>query len=162
GHIKKDCAELKTSMELRQLQKEQKKSLTETNKLNQNMQIENISYSLNNLYITDMITEQEGPSTKVSESNYSEKSNLIDNINNQDSASMKSPNSTSMLNQNSLSIKANHKDTDDKTSVTNLDQDVTMELLDSDKKNKTEEKEFTLITSKKNNRKGNKKKNLAT
>ncbi|CAG8679989.1 8982_t:CDS:2, partial [Cetraspora pellucida] len=100
---------------------------------------------------TNMITEQEGPSTKVSEPNYSEKSDLIDNINNQDSASMESPNSTSMLNQDSLSIEANHKDTGDETSVTNLDQDVTMEPLDSDKENKTEEKEFTLVTSKKNN-----------
>ncbi|CAG8781564.1 11021_t:CDS:1, partial [Cetraspora pellucida] len=60
------------------------------------------------------------------------------------SASIESPNSTSMLNQDSLLIEANHKDTDDETFVTNLDQDVTMELLDSDKENKTEEKEFTL------------------
>ncbi|CAG8743050.1 812_t:CDS:1, partial [Cetraspora pellucida] len=83
-HIKKDYTELRTLMELRQLQKEQKKSLIETNKHNQKMQAENISYSSNNLYITNIITEQEGPSTKVLESNNLKNDNSIDIINEQE------------------------------------------------------------------------------
>ncbi|CAG8540854.1 8535_t:CDS:2 [Cetraspora pellucida] len=50
-----------------------------------------------------------------------------------------------------LLMEINHKDTDDKIDATNLDQDETIKPLNSNKKNKAEEKEFTLITSKKNN-----------
>ncbi|CAG8525945.1 13668_t:CDS:2, partial [Cetraspora pellucida] len=110
----------------------------------------------------NMITEQNGPSTKVLEPNHSKKGDLINNANIPDSTSKENPNSASTLNQDSLPMEINHKDTDGETSATNLDQDVTMEPFDSDKENKAEEKEFTLVTSKKNNRKGNKKKNLVT
>ncbi|CAG8492438.1 3653_t:CDS:2, partial [Cetraspora pellucida] len=49
------------------------------------------------------------------------------------------------------SIEANYKNTNNETPATNYDQDITMEPLDYNKENKTEEKEFTLVTSKKNN-----------
>ncbi|CAG8618447.1 3696_t:CDS:2, partial [Cetraspora pellucida] len=110
----------------------------------------------------NMVTEQEGPSTKVLESNNLEKVVSTDIANDQKVTSEENPNSTSTPNQNSLLVEDNYKNTDDQTLVANLDQDITMEPLDCDKENRTDEKEFTLVTSKKNNRKGNKKKNLIT
>ncbi|CAG8538488.1 8746_t:CDS:2, partial [Cetraspora pellucida] len=99
----------------------------------------------------NMITKQEGPSTKVLESNNLKKDNSIDIINDQEATSEKNPSNTSTPNQNILLMEVNCKNTDDQTPVANLDQNITMEPSDCNKENRTDEKEFTLVTSKKNN-----------
>ncbi|CAG8563047.1 24563_t:CDS:2 [Cetraspora pellucida] len=47
-----------------------------------------------------------------------------------------------------LTTKANHKDTNNETSAANYDQDITIELLDCNKENKTKKKEFILLFQK--------------
>ena len=120
------------------------------------MQTENISYSPENPYISDMVTEQEGQNTNVPNSNHLKENDLINTIDNQNSTSEENTTSIPIPKHGLPLIEANHKNTNNKTPAANYDQDITMEPLDCNKENKTEEKEFILITSKKNNRKGNK------
>ncbi|CAG8728636.1 10477_t:CDS:1 [Cetraspora pellucida] len=115
------------------------------------MQTENISYSSENLYISDIVTEQDGPNTNIPNPNHLKENNLINTIDDQNLTFEENTASISISKHGSPLIEANYKNTNNETSATNYDQDITIELLDCNKKNKTEEKEFTLITSKKNN-----------
>ncbi|CAG8598354.1 13693_t:CDS:1, partial [Cetraspora pellucida] len=91
-----------------------------------------------------MITEQEGPSTKVLEPNNLKNNGLINIVNDQDATSEKNSNNTSTPNQDSLLMEVNYKDTDDQTPVANLDQDINMKPLDCDKENRTDKKKNSL------------------
>ncbi|CAG8799616.1 3308_t:CDS:1 [Cetraspora pellucida] len=115
------------------------------------MQTENISYSSENPYISNMVTKQDGPNTNIPNPNHLKENNSINTIDDQDLTFEENTTSIPISKHGSPSIEANHKNTNNETSTTNYDQDITMEPLDCNKENKTEEKEFTLVTSKKNN-----------
>ncbi|CAG8812086.1 9585_t:CDS:1, partial [Cetraspora pellucida] len=48
------------------------------------MQTEDISYSPENPYISDMVTEQDGPNTNIPNPNYSKENDSINTIDDQD------------------------------------------------------------------------------
>ncbi|CAG8653715.1 13188_t:CDS:2 [Cetraspora pellucida] len=108
------------------------------------MQTENISYSPENPYISDMITEQDGPNTNVPNSNRLKENDSINTIDDQDLSFEENTTSISISKHGSPLIEANYKNTNNETPATNYDQDITMKPLDCNKENKTEEKEFTL------------------
>ncbi|CAG8543053.1 2060_t:CDS:2 [Cetraspora pellucida] len=117
----------------------------------QKMQTENISSSPKNPYISNMITEQDGLNTNVLNPNHLKENDSINTIDDQNLTFEKNTTSIFISKHSSPSIKANHKNTNNETPATNYDQYITIEPLDCNKKNKTEEKEFTLVISKKNN-----------
>ncbi|CAG8835963.1 9492_t:CDS:1, partial [Cetraspora pellucida] len=115
-----------------------------------------------NPYISNMVTEQDGPNTNVPNPNHSKENDSINTIDDQDVTFEENTTSIPISKHGSSLMEMNHKNTNNETPATNHNQDITMEPLNCNKENKTEEKKFTLVTSKKNNQKENKKKTLIT